>query len=1075
MLKPHENDPVERERLLDANRAIAQKIRNRLNQLVNANEKDKRRWVWELLQNAKDTVTDRKVDIEIELSSDSLEFKHNGDYFSPRNLTNLVHQISSKEGTDSIGRFGTGFLTTHTLSRLVQVNSVYTENNSYFSFEIMLDRRGSTEDELMKGIQNSWDSYAKNSLESAGSYLTKFKYIEPNNQLALDTINDFKVSIFYTLAFVQDIGKIVIKDKINQLESEFYLEKSETCTDKVSILKFAYHENDKIDYIYILHADNGDGIQLAVEVDKVDSKYRIKPIPHNVPHIFCAFPLVGTEEFPFPLIINSIEFSPKTERDGLYLQGKTEDVKNNKDLLQKSLSLYQDILNFTSENKWLDLYILAYNDLPKNSDDIDRTWYENMIQSQLHQSLLTVPIVETVTEDWVFISGDNNEEIYAFFPYDKNKEVREFIWKVFFLLFPDNLPKKEHIHDWYKILWSEDKGYRETLDELASDISILKSLDGLSERISKNETDTLEWINAVVSWFEKYNSQLLDKYPLLPNQYGILKLKNELYIDDDIPNELKDIIEIIGQNWRDLLLHKSINTANLNGKSKTINTLSKTIDEYIDLSNNLNFDPKSNSYKTEGGVIYSQSEFEEHQEKTRLLVFGIIGYSGVNEITQEHSKIWEFARSLYYEDVPDSIKILAIPNKCNLHQKSLEWLILNIASDVSKFEDIETLGTNLHGHIEPIEWLNNFISFIHSNKAYEKVINLDDIPILPNQDGVFHSKDFVFRDDNIDNELKEILRPLSPEWVSSLLDKRICVELSKNKTRNFDDIEKEIDETVRRYYESRKTQDPVFMSTLFVGSLRSLFKWVSEQGKSKQISKKYFNWIYQNKAELSVSFLGDEKQKDAIFDMVQSGNIPILAEISNNFSGDQLQDLAKNPDRIREFLNCQQNEEVSNASNTISLDKLSEVLGQKISSIEDLEIVSKQGLVLQGSVLEFKPEPSKTSKNVDFEAISQSNEEAKNKVKKHLESQSEYDLTGWHEESNTIIGGVKRQGINIKLVIKGANSGVIYFDRANKEKQTLKKSFTELWVYNKGRVLLITIGKVLEDGNIKSMNIKGYL
>ena len=120
-----EKDPILREKELDGYRSIAQKIRNRLQQLQNANDKDKRRWIWELLQNAIDAGNQQPVDIKIELHSDFVSFEHNGGYFSPRSVTNLVHQISSKEGAETIGRFGTGFLTTHTLSRMVEVESVF--------------------------------------------------------------------------------------------------------------------------------------------------------------------------------------------------------------------------------------------------------------------------------------------------------------------------------------------------------------------------------------------------------------------------------------------------------------------------------------------------------------------------------------------------------------------------------------------------------------------------------------------------------------------------------------------------------------------------------------------------------------------------------------------------------------------------------------------------------------------------------------------------------------------------------------------------------------------------------------
>ena len=162
------NNAVEKERQLDANRAIAQKIRNRLSQLDNATEIDKKRWIWELLQNAKDTILDNaKVDIEITISDEFLEFKHNGGFFTPRNITNLVHQISSKEGTDSTGRFGTGFLTTHTLSRLVDVSSIYVDEDTdeYFKFSISLNRTGSTEESFIENIAKTWESYNYQKIE----------------------------------------------------------------------------------------------------------------------------------------------------------------------------------------------------------------------------------------------------------------------------------------------------------------------------------------------------------------------------------------------------------------------------------------------------------------------------------------------------------------------------------------------------------------------------------------------------------------------------------------------------------------------------------------------------------------------------------------------------------------------------------------------------------------------------------------------------------------------------------------------------------------------------------------------
>lgn len=51
-----------------------------------SSESSPRRWIWELLQNAKD-VAGSKVKVEIILNKDFLQFKHNGKPFLMKNIT----------------------------------------------------------------------------------------------------------------------------------------------------------------------------------------------------------------------------------------------------------------------------------------------------------------------------------------------------------------------------------------------------------------------------------------------------------------------------------------------------------------------------------------------------------------------------------------------------------------------------------------------------------------------------------------------------------------------------------------------------------------------------------------------------------------------------------------------------------------------------------------------------------------------------------------------------------------------------------------------------------------------------
>ncbi|MDQ4682040.1 ATP-binding protein, partial [Stenotrophomonas maltophilia group sp. RNC7] len=81
--------------------SIAIKIRDMMKNLrLSSNEESPRRWVWELLQNAKDVSypdSKTKVQIELDLNYNYLKFSHNGKPFTAENITFLVGQVSSKE------------------------------------------------------------------------------------------------------------------------------------------------------------------------------------------------------------------------------------------------------------------------------------------------------------------------------------------------------------------------------------------------------------------------------------------------------------------------------------------------------------------------------------------------------------------------------------------------------------------------------------------------------------------------------------------------------------------------------------------------------------------------------------------------------------------------------------------------------------------------------------------------------------------------------------------------------------------------------------------------------------------
>ena len=100
-------------------------VGNRLREMQTPSDIDCQRWPWELMQNAKDSIsgTNRtSVEVILEISENCVIFQHDGCPFNGKTYLALLYKYSEGKAnnTESTGRFGTGFLTTHSLSKVVK-------------------------------------------------------------------------------------------------------------------------------------------------------------------------------------------------------------------------------------------------------------------------------------------------------------------------------------------------------------------------------------------------------------------------------------------------------------------------------------------------------------------------------------------------------------------------------------------------------------------------------------------------------------------------------------------------------------------------------------------------------------------------------------------------------------------------------------------------------------------------------------------------------------------------------------------------------------------------------------------
>ena len=1234
-----EKDPILRERELDGYRSIAQKIRNRLHQLDNANDKDKRRWVWELLQNAIDAGNNKPVDITIEINADNLSFQHNGGYFLPRSVTNLVHQISSKEGSESVGRFGTGFLTTHTLSRKVEVESIFENKDTFFPFKLEMDRTGSTEEALVLGIEKTWDLYknaAQQSALSNPSPSTTFKYLEPNLVVAQETLNDAIGFMPYCFAFVPLLNTFSVRNTINNINILFEKKDTFKLGENLSILSFEKTEGEvktTIQLFCIAH----NSMTLAIEVQHNDTETTLLPIGENTPRIFCAYPLIGTEDFTFPFVLNSPHFSPKTERDKLYLKGETPDATHNKNLLKEALNLYNEVITCITGHQWKDIWRVIPNSLPPKDDDFDSAWYATNIHAGIKHILLNSQVVENQAGELKYIRKGQE---FCYFPNHEKEEVRDNIWQYGHDLMPQQLPAKKHLNEWYQITKEWQDCELLTVEKLIIIISSYSNVHKLAIILKKNEEESLNWLNDLVGFIEKEQPLLLEKYAILPNQYGIFCKKNELYGDrDGIEDVLKDILLELGEDWRKEFLNNTITKANLKGKVRSRYNIIQTINGIIDKNENHNlirptdskirraismlaslynqednayrkdiyaiakaFDktigdrtdvptlsndawikadkwllqaiiadienckelsalmqllelPKEESldilnrlfifllesgklellsekpvYPNQDEVFLKKSELfadinlskalktilkdletltfptqthkgwehillhksitafeQKHQLQTktlkgisarinellrnipknankqyRNLILRLLGIGKIQEDKQK--TIWEFSRTLYGDDAPEKIEILADGTDLDI-SVCLDWVMTRIAIDIESNEFVETLQKELFGNIQAIDWLNRVIDFLQRHSEWKHL--LEDYAIIPNQNEDFCKLSALYIDQEIPPLLKKVIKSFNYEWTGELIHESIYILLPSVHKRTKDDAASEINTWFRNYHDSK--EDPKF-----VGIWRNLQQYFKQE--KEEYLQIHFDWVHRHKAEITVATLGDDEQKDNILQIIESGNAKIFNQIAKGLSESQMKELADNPQEFTAFQQWKENKTKEDKNEYIDrssiLNELSTAIGVNIDSWEKLI----EDLIKANRKINFAQFPTPSVQNADttdWAAIAKSNEEAREALYTYLGSDEAkalgYDRSAWNQQSNTIITGVKRLGFDLKMVIKGAKNGTVYFDNDKKEQKALLEPFSELWVFDGKKPFEITIGDMIDVWNMVGM------
>jgi hypothetical protein len=574
----------------------AKRIKEKIDTIPSDIERLQRRWFWELLQNASDY--NDEVEVKLELYPDRIVFMHNGKPFRPIDTENLIAPDSGKDDVetraeDTIGQFGTGFISTHVLSSHITVSGLIKSEHreEYHKFQFTLDRSGFTDKELLKNAITLSSQESNRSLKEdiylPGSYDTVFTYdlnrnlpgIYPGQAVAAGLEYVFDV-LPYTLAFMPKIKRVkIINSNTNYVEYKECEFLPQLDQDKFSCL--IKTKSNSIEIESELRREfrliNEGYATLIVKVEN----NRILPYPSKFTKLFCSLPMIGTEDFSCPIAINSAKFVPKTERNGIRL---TSNDSLNREILSTATIAYKNLVSKLILEDFDGFYNIT-NWSYFNGSDNEREWFLEYVIGPIKYHLSSNAVVRTQ-------SGRISMEQLKM-PYFNKEDLKKDKLDVFYDLcaefIPTLVPCKSDFPKWFdNIDFNVFKTSKFELKDLLKQVEEFKNIHKLTERIN-NPSD---WLVKLIDLTLIIDASLLDQYKIIPNQLGdFVYRKDDINYDNELDVNLIEIYDSLKDvSYKAVLLDKrfeQINNLLPLSKTKAEIELCKAIDDaFSEISEN---------------------------------------------------------------------------------------------------------------------------------------------------------------------------------------------------------------------------------------------------------------------------------------------------------------------------------------------------------------------------------------------------------------------------------------------------------------------------------------------------------
>lgn len=728
---------TQKERELQRSESEARDIIHDIDRLNTFPENKKSRWVWELLQNAKDVATENGVDIIYELKENDVIFSHNGAAFETKHLLAILYKTSTKslDGKDgTTGKYGTGFVTTHVLSKKLLIQGVHQkkEDLSLRKFELEIDRtvgvldESTALEEMKQSLLNTFqqiDKIVEQQSSDVKELYHSFIYSTSNysRKYAEQGLNELENNIAFVLLINQKEKKrinsiTIIKNGISQV---FTINPTSSKIFGLNYIEIGHKKG-------ILFKEVDDLI-IGIPVIEANDTYELQSVEGKCV-LYKEFPLIGSENFHLPVLIQNKSFRPTEERDGIRTKKESKEITDatadgNRICLQKFLHEYLSFITLLIEAKCKGIYHLALSGLPEFFEKYhDVEWYKENIQNPIRTLILEQDIVET--QSGIYIKIEETK-----FPSLELVNDDEFLELLTHLL-PKNVPNKYSLKCWNININQERESWG-----INTAISLEQLLEEVPNIIDLNEETFSSKLKKVYRYLDFKNSTLGEIHPIYLNENCEFKTRDKVWLYPEIDDEIKYVSQGLGRDLDNEFLNKQL--GNINGiKPFELYEFYKTLNsDYI------------SSLKVE--------EAEESQVKAILHMNCL--FKSDRAFKREN---W---LEIIKELLPDKInekRIISIDYE-NFHTTAELWTAKYLCWLMQSEETFDSFKRTYFDNNDDVayRWANRFLNYIFQSRDDIKGF-ISKFKIIPVQDGnLVMDSESIFMEDEpryFDNVLKDI-------------------------------------------------------------------------------------------------------------------------------------------------------------------------------------------------------------------------------------------------------------------------------------------------------------------------------